>query len=170
MKTTNLQTRNSLIKGIVIAFAIVFVMAQLLLSTACSYHKTDVDMYVSITNGTMDTQSEITAQELHKILTGYFGNVFIKLSDANYKLPNKAKVAALSHFQVKQDWDCDDYAFAAMVPMRNYAFGMMYITTSEGNRHVANVFINQNREVVFWEPQKNEVYNGKFHKPELIVF
>jgi hypothetical protein len=166
MKTTRRQTYNALARRLAVAF----VMAQLFLSAACSYHKTDVDMFVSISHDANNVGSEISAHELHKILTAYFGNVFIKLSDAKYALPANSKVAAMSRFQSRQDWDCDDYAIAAMVPMRNYAFGMMYITTAKGDRHVANVFVNQNREVMFWEAQKNELYNGKFHKPELIVF
>jgi len=166
MKTTGRQATNALIKGMFVAF----IMAQLFLSAACSYHKTDVDMFVSISHESRNAGNEISAHDLHKILTGYFGNVLIKLSDAKYTLANNAKVAALGQFQVRRGWDCDDYAIAAMVPMRNYAFGMMYITTEGGDRHVANVFINQNREIMFWEPQKNEYYHGKFHKPELIVF
>lgn len=164
MKTTHRQTWNALARGLVVAF----VMAQFFLSAACSYH-TDVDMLV-LANAARNAGNEISAQELHKILTAYFGNVVIKLSDAKYALADNTKVAALSRFNVRQDWDCDDYAIAAMVPMRNYAFGMMYITTAKGERHVANVFINQNREIMFWEAQKNEFYHGKFHKPELIVF
>jgi hypothetical protein len=166
MKTTRRQASTALVRGLVVAF----VMVQLFLSAACSYHKTDVDMFVSITNENRDGGNEISALELHKILTAYFGNVFIKLSDAKYALPANSKVSAMSRFTARQDWDCDDYAIAAMVPMRNYAFGVMYITTAKGERHVANVFVNQNREIMFWEPQKNEFYHGKFHKPELIVF
>ena len=165
MKTTRRQAGNVLVKGLTVAF----VMTMLFLS-ACSYHKTDVDMFVSITNESRDAGNEISALELHKILTAYFGNVFIKLSDAKYALPSNSNVTAMSSFNVRQGWDCDDYAIAAMVPMRNYAFGVMYITTAKGDRHVANVFVNQNREIMFWEPQKNEFYRGKFHKPELIVF
>jgi hypothetical protein len=165
MKTTHRQAWNALARGLVVAI----VMAQLFLSAACSSHQTDADMLV-MANLARNAGTEISAHELHKILTGYFGNVFIKLSDAKYALPDNERVAALSQFHSRQDWDCDDYAIAAMVPMRNYAFGVMYITTAQGERHVANVFINQKREVVFWEAQKNELYRGKFHKPELIVF
>ncbi|MHB1349440.1 MAG: hypothetical protein C4563_00550 [Desulfobulbus sp.] len=152
------------------ALTVVFIMTQLVLTAACSYHRTDVDMFVSVSTENRGRGTEISAHELHKILTGYFGNVFIKLSDAKYALADNDKVAAMSRFHVRPDWDCDDYAIAAMVPMRNYAFGVMYITTARGERHVANVFVNENREVVFWEAQKNEFYRGKFHKPELIVF
>ena len=166
MKTTRRQTYNALARGLAVAF----VMTQLFLSAACSYHKTDVDMFVSISHESRDAGNEISAYELHKILTAYFGNVFIKLSDAKYALPSNSNVTAMSRFHSRQDWDCDDYAIAAMVPMRNYAFGVMYITTARGERHVANVFVNQNREIMFWEAQKNEMYHGKFHKPELIVF
>ncbi|MHB8810430.1 MAG: hypothetical protein ACYC9M_10510 [Desulfobulbaceae bacterium] len=166
MKTVHRQTRKALARGLTVAF----LMTQLVLSAACSYHKTDVEMFVSISHENRGGGNEISAYELHKILTGYFGNVFIKLSDAKYALPDNAKVEALSQFHDRQDWDCDDYAIAAMVPMRNYAFGVMYITTARGERHVANVFVNQNREIMFWEAQKNELYQGKFHKPELIVF
>ena len=42
MKTTHRQTWNALARGLVVAF----VMAQLFLSAACSYHRTDVDMLV----------------------------------------------------------------------------------------------------------------------------
>lgn len=166
MKTTSRQISTALLQGLTVAF----IFSHLLLFTACSYHPTNVDMYVTINNKATPAGNEITAHELHKILTGYFGNVFIKLSDAKYTLPDNARVAELSRFQDRRDWDCDDYAIAAMVPMRNYAFGVMYITTARGERHVANVFVNEKREIMFWEPQKNEYYQGKFHKPELIVF
>ena len=118
----------------------------------------------------ISVENEISAYDLHKLLTTYFGSVFIKLSDAKFTLPSNAEVRKNSVFLIRRDWDCDDYAFAAMVPMRNYAFGMMYITTEKGSKHVANLFVNQNREVVFWDAQKNEIYTGKFHKPELIIF
>jgi len=116
------------------------------------------------------TDKSISAYELHKLLTTHFGNVFIKLSDSKYALPSNKYVESMSNFNYREDWDCDDYAIAALVPMRNYAFGAMYITTARGERHVANLFVNQNLELVFWDAQKNEVYRGKFHKPELIIF
>lgn len=166
MKTKGRHANAAVVRGLTVAF----IVAQLILSAACATHQTDTSMMVTAPRENRATGSEISALELHKILTGYFGNVFIKLSDAKYTLPDNAKVVALSQFQNRQDWDCDDYAIAAMVPMRNYAFGVMYITTDHGERHVANVFVNQNREIMFWEAQKNEYYHGKFHKPELIVF
>ena len=91
-------------------------------------------------------------------MTGYFGNVFIKLSDAKYALPDNTKVAALSRFHVRQDWDCDDYAIAAMVPMRNYAFGVMYITTP-GERHVSQRVYQPEQGDHVLGGAKNELYS-----------
>lgn len=136
----------------------------------CAGMNADLDMVKSMSAGTMDRQEEITALELHRLLTDHFGRVFIKLSDTRYILPDNGKVATLSRVRHNADWDCDDYAIAAMVPLRNYAFGVMYITTSNGYRHVVNVFVNRYREIVYWEAQTCQYYRGQFHKPELILF
>lgn len=148
----------------------VAVMTSLLLLSGCAGRNADFDMVRSMSNGTIDHQEKITSLELFRLLTEHFGKVFIKLSDTHYTLPDNGKVAQLSKIQHNKDWDCDDYAIAAMVPLRNYAFGTMYVTTAAGSKHVMNVFVNRNREIVYWEAQTNQYYAGQFHKPELILF
>lgn len=146
------------------------VISSLLLLSSCAGKNADFDMVRSMSNGTIDHHEEITALELYRLLTDHFGKVFIKLSDTMYTLPDNGKVARLSQIQHNRDWDCDDYAIAAMVPLRNYAFGAMYVTTAGGNKHVLNVFVNHNKEIVYWEAQTNQYYAGQFRKPELILF
>jgi len=146
------------------------VISSLLLLSGCAGRNADFDMLKSMSNGTIDHHEEITALELFRLLTDHFGEVHIKLSDSSYSLPDNGKVAQLSHIRHNKDWDCDDYAIAAMVPLRNYAFGAMYVTTSSGYKHVLNVFVNRKKEVVYWEAETNQYYAGQFHKPELILF
>lgn len=136
----------------------------------CAGMNADLDRVRSMSAGTIDHQEEITSLDLHRLLTDHFGKVHIKLSDTKYILPDNGKVASLSRVSHNEGWDCDDYAIAAMVPLRNYAFGVMFITTSNGYRHVVNVFVNRFREIVYWEAQTSQYYHGQFHKPELILF
>ena len=112
----------------------------------------------------------ISAHELHRLLSDRFGRVFIKLSDAAYTLPDKQQVAQLSRMGEKEGWDSADYAIAAMVPLRNYAFGAMYTNGGQGSRRVINVFVTRSREIVFWEARNCTSYHGRLEKPELIVF
>lgn len=159
------------------AFYLLFTITALL-TTSCTgvvINKTE--------NIPQDNQSitcEISAYELHKILTAHFGYVRIKMSDSQYILPDNNQVIQLSApsryelygaaKSIREKWDCDDYAIAAMAPMRNYAFGVMYITTTNNARHVINVFVNNKKEIIYWEPQTCRYYNGQFYKPELILF
>ncbi len=154
----------------------------LILSLLCSCVGADAndDMMRSIASGDINREDHISARELKQILIAHFGDVKIMFSDPQYVLPDNGKVVQLSnlvHCGTNQgttlkttDWDCDDYAIAALVPLRNYAFGAMFVTTSNGIRHALNVFVNHKREVVYWEPQTCQYYRGQFYKPELILF
>lgn len=123
--------------------------------------------------------SVISAYELHKMLTDRFGFVSIKLSDAQYLLPDSAMIDQLKNsggcsMQTSSDgrerWGDDDYAIAAMVPMRNYAFGTVFLETSDGEKKVLNVFINSNREIVYWEAKTCRYYEGRLDKAEFMLF
>ena len=151
-----------------------------LLLAACGAHDAEYDMMRSIASGDIDRERIISAEELRQILYNHFGRVQIRFGDSLYILPENGKVAQLGgagHCEpgfdnvIRPDgWDCDDYAIAALVPLRNYAFGAMFVTTASGQRHALNVFVNYNREVVYWEPQTCRYYQGRFYKPELILF
>ena len=151
----------------------------LFLLTACGGN-TRINLVVLQGNGNLDDQVTVPAQELRQILTDHFGYVNIKLTDTKYALPDNGKLAQLDDFvhcplhggdsMKPAGWDCDDYSIAAMVPMRNYAFGTMYVKTEEGARHALNVFINRKKEVKYWEPQTCGYYHGRFQRPELIIF
>lgn len=151
------------------------------LMTACggiSPDRSDMQLEsVARTHG--EKEDIISAYELHKILTDHFGFVGIKLTDANYTLPDNERLAQLKTSDYSQkangakrnDWGSDDYAIAAMVPMRNYAFGTMYTASAAGsNKLVVNVLVNNRREVVYWDAQAGEYYQGEFGSPEFILF
>ena len=60
-------------------------------------------------------------------------------------------VRKLTALLTRWDGTTNDYAIAAMVPLRNYAFGAMFVTLSDGKKRVVNVFVNDKEEVVFWD-------------------
>jgi len=150
------------------------------LLASCGGHNARIDMLLSMVFGTIDKQEMISAEELKQVLVNHFGKVNIQFSASQYILPDNGKVVQAEDFAYcnpdtgdlarPRNWDCDDYAAAAMVPMRTYAFGTMYVTTVGGGRHALNVFVNRKREVKYWEPQECDYYYGRFYKPKLIVF
>ncbi len=146
------------------------IMISLLLLAGCGGVNTLQRGQLSSPDRVVAHQDEITALELYRLLTEYFGDVVIKLSDSKYMLADNRQVAQLCKIRHNPDWDCDDYAIAALVPLRNYAFGAMFVITADGYRHALNIFVNRNREIFFWEPQTNQYYAGQFRKPELILF
>lgn len=158
--------------------SVMAVFFMLILLTGCAGTTARMDMLMSRANGTINQSEKISAEELYSIICNHFGKVNVKLIDDEYTLPDNGKVSELSENAAVQNnddptvsnWDCDDYAIAAMVPLRNYAFGAMYVKTASGRRHAMNVFVNRNREVVYWEPQARDYYRGRFHKPDLIIF
>lgn len=177
MKTKNALNKKEIINKIcTITFSVIAVLLG-----ACSGYNID---YSLVTEGIQEVNQQATvrvsAYELHQILTSHFGYIRIKLSDSTYILPANQQVRQLSAHarynmygasdEIRAGWDCDDYAIAAMAPLRNYAFGAMYITTTEGYRHVINVFVNDRKKVVYWEPQTCSYYQGQFYAPELIIF
>ena len=101
-----------------------------------------VDEWQSKLTGNIDKQGKITAQELRRVLIDYFGLTTIVLTDEKYVLPDNGRVSDIQGKQFAyrnpeasvifspMEWDCDDYAAAAVVPMRNCAFGTMFVTTS----------------------------------------
>lgn len=160
-------------------FAVPAVMILLFLFAGCAGTSSDMDRLMARTQGTINQSEKISADELYRIICNHFGRVNVKMIDNEYTLPDNGKVAELAgnatrlpwdDLTEKDDWDCDDYAIAAMVPLRNYAFGAMYVKTASGSRHAMNVFVNRNREVFYWEPQTRDYYRGRFHKPDLIIF
>ncbi len=151
-----------------------------LLSSCSSGYDASLDMDMALASGDIDKQEKISARELQEILFSHFGRVSISLTDTEYVLPDNGKVAQLSQSVFLDPiggnsgrhagWDCDDYAIAALLPLRGYAFGIMFVTTANGDRHALNVFVNYKREIIYWEPQTRQYYQGQFHKPELIIF
>ena len=153
----------------------------ILLLSGCGPHAT-IDRWQSKLTADIDKQGEISAQDLRKLLIDHFGMTRIVLTDETYVLPDNGKVSDIQTDQFAycnaqasdrsrpMGWDCDDYAAAAVVPMRNYAFGTMYVTTTSGTKHAMNLFVNHRREVKYWEPQTCQYSYAKFHKPGLIVF
>lgn len=176
-----MSTGNNTIKGF-LPRALLLGAGILLLGllTSCATHEAEFDMMRSMANGDINREKIISATELQQILYDHFGRVQIRFSDTEYTLPDNGKVAQLGgtghcepgHDNVirPKDWDCDDYAIAALVPLRNYAFGAMFVTTENGRRHALNVFVNYKKEVVYWEPQTCQYFHGRFYKPDLILF
>lgn len=152
----------------------------LFLMTACGGVSPERDLkLVPVAQAHGEKENIISAYELHKILTDHFGFVGIKLSDAHYTLTDNERLTQLKSSDYSQqvngakrnDWGSDDYAIAAMVPMRNYAFGTMYAASAAGhNKLVVNVLVNNRREVVYWDAQAGEYYQGEFGNPEFILF
>lgn len=175
MKTTKTKSRSAQNKT-----AFFSALLTLILLTGCCGTNAQMDMMTAKANGNIEKSYKISAEELNKILNNHFGTVNVRFTDFEYSLPDNGKVAELSNsgscnsgpdnLARTSDWDCDDFAIAAMVPLRNYAFGTMYVKTASGGRHAMNVFVNRNREVIYWEPQSCDYYHGKFHKPDLIFF
>lgn len=152
-----------------------------LLSSCASFPSQEsLNMLIALERiNTINTQPEISAYDLHKILTSRFGHVRIKLSDTVYTLPDNDKVVQLLQpaydpsyvcNQVGEfNWGRTDFAIASMVLLRNYAFGTMFVTASDGDQYVINVFVNNRKEIVLWDPQKSEHYQGQVDVPELIL-
>ena len=175
MKTS--KTESKIFKN---KTAFLSTLIALTLLAGCCGTNAQMDMMTAKANGTIEKSDRISAEELNRILNNHFGNVIAKFTDYEYSLPDNGKVAELSNSANcnaypdnparMNGWDCDDYAIAAMIPLRNYAFGAMYVKTASGVRHAMNVFVNRNKEVVYWEPQSCDYYHGEFHKPDLIFF
>jgi len=156
------------------------ILFQIILLSACGAQNDAIESMMSAAPLNSGPQKMISAQELHRVLFNQFGNVNFQLSDSRYILPDQQKLAQLEnsdfapqHGDVMsgtRQWDCNDYATAAMVPMRNYAFGTMYVTSADGSRHVRNVYINQNHKVEFWEPPQCQPDNSVMSETKLIVF
>ena len=154
----------------------------ILLLSGCGQHAI-VDRWQSKLTGDIDKQEKISARDLRKILIDHFGVTQVILTDDVYTLPDNGKVSDIQSKQFAYcnaqasklfrpiDWDCDDYASAAVVPMRNYAFGTMFVTTTRGTKHALNVFVNRRREVMYWEPQTCQYSYDEFYSPPaMIVF
>ncbi len=174
----NKATKNISTKGIwraLLSVAIVFMLFQ---NSDNVSAKALRDMKMSANTANISKQEIISAYELHKILTDHFGFVNIKLSDANYTLPDVRKLDNLAESNYcnpqskisKNDWGNDDYAMAALVPMRNYAFGAVYVASADGDQQLMNIYINHSKEVVYMEPKTCENFSGQIDKPEFIFF
>lgn len=171
--------RKSTAKWLNKLLAYVLVLFMLSLISACVGTGTGSTLSTSAPGAQKAlAKNMISAYELHKILTDHFGYVSIKLSDVHYALLDNSKIAQLERsghcgsMNAKEidGWGCDDYAIAAMVPMRNYAFGTVFGSGAGGAKQVVNVLVNVNKEVVYWEPQACRYYHGQFDKPDFILF
>jgi len=111
---------------------------------------------------------KIDRTELEKILRPVFSAGSIYLSDIdNYYLCNYDDIALfLAQDQtnkaeyVAQKHDCDDFAYRLMgqfsIPgWSALAFGLFWTTS-----HAMNCFVNEDREVLFIEPQSDEITSG----------
>ena len=148
----------------------------ILLLSGCGPHAI-IDRWQSKLTGDIDKQGIISAQDLRKIFIDHFGITTVVLTDETYILPDNGKVSDIQSSQFvycnaqasdlfrPMGWDCDDYAAAAVVPMRNYAFGTMFVRTTRGTKHALNVFVNRKHEVWYWEPQTCQYYYGRFYAP-----
>jgi hypothetical protein len=159
------------------------VMAQCMLLLSGCGHYAIIDRWQSKLTGDINKQQKISAQDLRKILINHFGITRVVLTDETYVLPDNGKVSDIQSDQFAYcngyahallrpiGWDCDDYAAAAVVPMRNYAFGTMFVTTTRGTKHALNVFVNRKHEVLYWEPQRCQYYYDQFYAPpDMIIF
>jgi hypothetical protein len=163
-----------------IVHLLVVVTCALLLG-GCEYHATANSWQPGGMDG-VHRQATISATELRKILISHFGLTRIILTDEIYTLPNNGKVSDVANSQFvycnehlgdlarPKGWDCDDFAVAAMVPMRNYAFGTMFAHIKGGKSHALNVFVNQEHEVVLWEPQTCQYSRDQFDRPSIMIF
>lgn len=177
MKTLNCITEGGPARTLLSA---AMIMVCFLVSSCASGYDASLDMDMAIASGEIEKQEKISAHELQEILVSHFGRVIISVTDDEYVLPDNGKVAQLSRSVFldpvggnsgrHSGWDCDDYAIAALLPLRSYAFGVMFVTTASGVRHALNVFVNYKKEVIYWEPQTRQYYQGQFHRPELIIF
>ena len=161
-------------KRIIVSWLLV--VSCILLLSSCGPHAV-VDRWQSKLNGDIDKQETVTAHELRKILIDHFGTTSIVFTGDEYILPDNGKVsdiqsdkfgfcnAQASKVLRPKDWDCEDFATAAKVPMNKYAFGTMYVTTTSGRKHVLNVFVNRKHEVWYWEPQTCRYYYDRFYAP-----
>lgn len=125
--------------------------------------------------GTLNDTITIEAEEAEAILRAYkIPNIVIK-NDQDYVCPTIAKVSELMMRQVwcnpfygrgtmfLPDGNCVRYARKTAELMRGYAFGVMTVRLKrtpyqkkfnlDRTLHRMNVFINNKREVVAWEPQ-----------------
>ena len=172
MKTRTTPNRETG-KGLQILLSALFISILLLTTSECP--ATTMDRSDSRGNG----NAVISAYELHKILTDHFGFISIKLSDAQYALPDTGTLDQLKNSAccgeaeasgTRTSWGEDDYAIAAMVPMRNYAFGTVYVDSPAGNKRVMNVFVNSSKQIVYWEAKTCKYYEGNLDKAEFILF
>ncbi|MEN8199379.1 MAG: hypothetical protein ABFR63_04830 [Thermodesulfobacteriota bacterium] len=177
MENTICRKSNTRIVNVLFWF---FIVPLTLVLSGCGNHAT-VDRWQARASGNLHTQKRISAKALRSILVDHFGVTMIILTDETYVLPDNGKVSDIQSQQFTycnaqnsamyrpKGWDCDDYAAAAVVPMRNYAFGTMFVKTTKGTKHALNVFVNHKHEVMYWEPQTCQYYHEQFYTPPAIL-
>jgi len=182
MKKSNCKTsysrKNRMLSLIVAALSFLF------LNSGCAT-SSSVDRWKSELAEEIGQQRTISGKDLQKILMFNFGLRKVFLTDQIYILPDNDKVSELQQKQFPHctrsistskaihshsGWDHDDYAAAAVVPMRNYAFGTMYIENTNGTMHAINVFVNSKHEVWYWEAQTCQYSSERLHSPKMVIF
>ncbi|GAB4346401.1 MAG: hypothetical protein Kow0089_23750 [Desulfobulbaceae bacterium] len=178
MRTAHIITSGTtFIRRAILCITTVF---MLLASSACTstVQQVATDAGKPVRSSVASVNDEIiSAYELHKILTDQFGYISIKLSDANYSLPDTDTILQLKNSAFcdpsgrkgMEGWGSDDFAIAEMVPMRNSAFGTMYVPSPDGKK-VMNILVNRDREIIYWEPVSCQYLQAAIDKPELILF
>jgi hypothetical protein len=143
---------------------------------------------ISIINGivsallpTQKATEEITSEELRALLEIYSTpDADIFLSDSMFKL---ADIETLSRFLAwnqidkkqykKTVYDCDDFAESLKGDVRDWdshlAFGTAWIHRESGN-HALNITVTKKKELVFVEPQTDEMTRVSGKQIYYVVF
>jgi hypothetical protein len=73
----------------------------------------------------------------------------------------------LNNFRLykKNNFDCDDYSFCikgnASYLLSGYAIGIVWVTQNDNTAHALNFYINNQREIIFIEPQTDKIIDEK---------
>jgi len=105
----------------------------------------------------------------------------MNITDISYFVTNEDTIKNYLSFNIFRHikyvaniYDCDNYAISVLAIFKNLlpecAFGMAFVTRPKLNdRHALNFFINENKEVIWVEPQTNKIYKDNSYKIDLVI-
>lgn len=125
---------------------------------------------------TIKSGSIIRVQDMAKLITKEAPKY--TLLDAEYHLVAKKDIKIMFNVNLAkflkykaEAFDCDDFARTAGVLVRiafgNVAVGDAIIKYKDGSRHMLNIVITEDKEVVYVEPQNNNVVPKTFKVEEI---
>ena len=127
---------------------------------------------------TIKSGSIIRIQDMAKLITKEAPKY--TLLDAEYHLVAKKDIKIMFNVNLAkylkykaEAFDCDDFARTAGVLVRiafgNVAVGDAIIKYKNGSRHMLNVVVTEDKEIVYVEPQNNKIVDKNFTVEEIRI-